>query len=61
MRTFVDTIPLAEEKLLAAELIGQFWQPDNEDKNHTLSDKVLLIQLRQPHESFLGFWQLDHS
>ena len=39
--TFIETIPLAKEKLLAAELIGHFYQPDNEDENHTLSDPVL--------------------
>lgn len=41
MRTFLDTIPLAKEKLLAASPIGHWESPDNEDKNHTLSDQVL--------------------
>jgi hypothetical protein len=40
MQTFVDTIPLAKEKVLAAWTIGQSDQPDNEEQRHIFSDQV---------------------
>jgi len=47
-QTFIETIPLAKEKALAAELIEQSDQPDNEDISHILSDQVL---------TFTPYWE----
>lgn len=46
MQPFVEPIPPAKEKMLAAERTADSErQPDTEDTNHYLSDQVGLLQI----------------
>jgi hypothetical protein len=54
LQTCLDTIPLAQAKVVAAEALGQEEHPDNEEAIPTWSDPVVTHAERAPLRGYEG-------